>query len=68
MSMRSQENRFASLSAAAMLAALANSQPAESLRRESVRMVYKPKMDTPLDREIAEWNASVDRRKADKKR
>jgi hypothetical protein len=51
-----------------MLAALSSQPALRDVGHSTNSVIYKPKMDTPLDREIAEWNASVERRKAFKKR
>jgi hypothetical protein len=68
--MRSYGKPLASLKAAAMLAALGAGVDIAGSLRYADRAGYTPtppKRDTALAREIAEWNAAVDRRKAEKR-
>jgi hypothetical protein len=68
--MRSSVKPLASLRAAAMLSALAAGVDVAGSLRYADRAGYTPtppKRDTELAREIAEWNAKVDRRKAEKR-
>jgi hypothetical protein len=58
------------LLAAAMLSMLAASEPMPLRTAQTYSSNYRPtppKRDTAMDREIAEWNEAVERRKAEKR-
>lgn len=62
--------KHSSLLAAAILSTLAASEPMPQRTAETFSSRYRPappKRDTAMDREIAEWNEAVERRKAKKR-